>query len=80
MIKFDYINNSELPYRVEIDSVRGAGITEKKAIMAALSVGGFIPKGCRDPKMAVRHLFWNYEVNEGWNIIIQKLSENNGSL
>jgi len=73
MIKFEYIEGNELPYRVNIDGVLGAGTTEKGAIMAALSVGRFIPKGCRDPKKAGWHLFWNTEFNIDQIILIQKL-------
>lgn len=74
MIKFSYIDDDELPYKVEIDEqYLGAGISEKKAIMAALRVGKFIPEGCINSKRAASHIFWNYEVSEGWNILIQKL-------
>ena len=75
MIKFDYIKGDDLPYRVKIDGVFGAGITEKKAIMTALRVGKLIPEGCTDTKQAYTHLFWKYEVSEGWNILIQKLNK-----
>ena len=75
MLKFEYIKENELPYRVQIDNIFGAGITEKKAIMAALSVGGFIPKGCRDPKKAGWYLFWNYNFNPAHITLIQKLAK-----
>jgi len=75
MLKFRYINGDELPYRVEFNNVHGAGITEKKAILAALSVGKFIPTGCRDPKKAGWHLFWNYEFNPDMIVLMAKLAK-----
>ncbi len=75
MLKFEYIEGHELPYRVNIDGVLGAGINEKGAIMVALSVGGYIPKGCRDPKKAGWHLFWNTDFNLEQIDLIQKLAE-----
>ena len=74
MIKFDYIDGDELPFRVQINTSFGAGVTEQKAIMAALRVGKYIPERCKDYRRVITHLFWNYEVNDDWNIIIQKLS------
>ncbi len=75
MLRIDYIEGDELPYRVEFDDIFGAGKTEKGAIMAALSVGGYIPKGCRDPKKAGWHLFWNYIFNTDMIILLQKLAK-----
>ena len=73
-LRFDFIENSELPYRVMIDDCYGAGITEKKAIMAALRVGKFIPEGMTNTKLAYTYIFWNYEVDEGWAELIKRLS------
>lgn len=75
MLKFDYIEGHELPYRVNIDGILGASITEKGAILVALSVGGFIPKGCRDPKKAGWYLFWNYDFNPDQAELLRRLSK-----
>jgi len=75
MIKTKYVEGDELPYRIQIDNLRGAGISPAKAALAALSVGSKIPAGCRDRQEAAGHLFWNYQTSYEWRQLIHILSK-----
>jgi len=75
MIKTEIVNG-ELPYRINIDNLRGAGKSPSSAAMAALSAGGKIPAGMRDSKAAAMYLFWNYEANSNWEKLIHILEKN----
>ena len=76
MIKTEFIENDELPYRIIMDKrFHGAGINPKDAVMALLRVGNFIPKDCKNYNRAKSHLFWYYEINNGWNFLIQVLGD-----
>ena len=75
----------ELPYRVRIDNLEGAGTTPVGAICAALSVGGKIPPALRGDthspvswhgKDVASYLFWNYEINPSCNELIRALEHN----
>ena len=66
----------ELPYRVEIDNLRGASETPAGAVVAALSAGHKIPSGKRNPKGVANYLFWNYEANPDWARLIHILEKN----
>ena len=70
------IVNGELPYRVEIDGLRGAATSPSQAVLAALRVGKKIPPGCRSPKDAAAFLFWSYEPNTDWVRLIHILEHN----
>jgi len=71
----------ELPYRIEIGHLQGAGISPAKAVMAALSVGKEIPTGLRNSEEAVKHIFkkrvdGNYHDSSDWTEVIRILNEN----
>lgn len=76
MIQFSHLQHSELPFRVQINSLSGAGDTPAGAIMAALSAGDKIPRGERDRMAAARYLFWNYEPSQDWVALIAALEKN----
>lgn len=65
--------HSELPYRVEVDGLKGAGISPSAAVIAALSVGKRIPPGLRDRKDVAAYLLWHYEANPEWVRLIEIL-------
>ena len=69
-------NGHQLPYRVEIDGLRGAANTPVEAVCAALSAGGKIPAGMRNGKEAAAYLFWNYEATPAWVELISVLEHN----
>ena len=73
MIKTEIKEDAELPYRIEIDGLKGASKTPSGAAIVALSVGGMIPKGIRDRKDIARYIFWNYEENTVWRKLIEIL-------
>ena len=73
---FSLVPGDELPYRVTIDGLSGAGDTPVRAICAALSAGGRIPAGMRDGKVAARYLFWHYDPHPGWVELIGALERN----
>ena len=72
MLKLEIVDD-ELPYRVEIDSLFGAGISPSGAVMAALSAGGRRPSGNRDRKAFARYLLWYFEPNPDWVKLISIL-------
>lgn len=72
MLKLE-MGKDELPYRVEIDGLRGASISPSGAVIVALSAGGKIPLGMRDRKAVASYLFWNYETNPDWVKLIHIL-------
>ena len=73
MIKTETIPGDELPYRVEIDGLKGAAISPARAVIAALRVGGKIPRGADDPKDVAGFLLWNYHSTSGWVQLIRIL-------
>ena len=68
--------DGELPYRIEVDNLSGAGTSPATAAMAALSAGGRIPVGMRDGKAAAAYIFWRYEHNPEWLQLIRILEIN----
>ena len=74
MIKTEIVKG-ELPFRIQVDGLRGAGRTPAEATMVALSVGGKIPVGMRDNKEAARYVFWSYESNATWSRLIYILEQ-----
>lgn len=72
MIETEIIDG-ELPYRIKIDGLYGAGDTPSRAAMAALSVGGHIPAGMRDRWGVAMYVFWHYEANPSWVQLIRIL-------
>jgi len=77
MIKTEIIKDDELPYRIEIDNLRGAAKSPAKATLAALSVGKIISSEMRNnPKLAASHIFWYYEANPDWVKLISILEQN----
>ena len=75
MIKTEILKDDELPYRIEIDNLRGAAKSPAKATLAALSVGKIIsPEMRNDPKLAASHLLWYYEANPDWVKLIEILN------
>jgi len=76
MIKTTIIKNDELPYRIQIDKLQGAGENPASAVMAALSVGGKIPAGMRDREKAVAYILDTYPIDRDWVYITQILEEN----
>jgi len=76
MNEFAFMADDQLPYRVDIDSLKGAGTTPVNAVCAALSAGQRIPRGMRDGKEAAMYLFWNYEANPAWLELISVLEHN----
>ena len=75
MLKTEIIENDELPYRIQIDELRGAGDSPSGAVIAALSVGKKIPIGLRDRTEAARYIFWNYQTNAVWAKLIHILEQ-----
>ena len=75
MIETEIIKNTELPYRIQIDELRGAGDSPSGAVIAALSVGKKIPIGLRDKKEVARYIFWNYQTNPDWAKLIHILEQ-----
>ena len=75
MLKTEVVKG-ELPYRIEIDNLRGAGVSPISATIAALSAGKRIPSGLRDPLEVASYLFWNYDSNPGWARLIHILYVN----
>jgi len=76
MLKFDYVEGDELPHRVQIDHLHGAGQTKSDAVVAALSVGNVIPPELGDDKGAIAaYLFWNYPGDHDWLELICVLEE-----
>ena len=73
---FNLGDGHQLPYRVNIDGLRGAADTPVGAVCAALSAGGKIPAGMRDGKAAAAHLIWNYEPSPPWLELIRVLEHN----
>ena len=73
---FEFIHGDELPYRVQVDRLHGAGVEPRQAICAALSAGGKIPIGMRDGPSAAAYIFWNYEANPAWLELIKALESN----
>lgn len=73
MVKTEIVVGAELPYRVQIDALHGAGITPSGAVMAALSAGGAIPAGIRDRRAAASHIFRNYKPTPDWKILVDIL-------
>ncbi len=72
----------ELPYRIEIGSLSGMGISPARAVMAALSVGKEIPTGLRNSEEAAEHIYkervdGNYHDSSDWVEVIRILNENN---
>ena len=72
-MKTSIVTDSVLPYRIEIDKLRGSGDSPSRATMAALSAGKRIPAGTRDRKEAASYIFWNYESNPDWVELISTL-------
>lgn len=75
MIKTEIIEGDELPFRIQIDELHGAGTSPSEAVMAALSAGGKIPAGMRDKKDVARIIFWKYEYNIDWSYLIHVLKK-----
>jgi hypothetical protein len=76
MLNFTYIENDELPHRVVIDHLHGAGQTRSDAVVAALSAGNVFPPELRGDKKAIAaYLFWNYRANPDWVELIHILEE-----
>ena len=80
LITKDYKEGDELPYRIEIDSLSGMGISPARAVMAALSVGREIPTGLRNPEEAAEHIYkervdGNYLDSSDWMEVIRILNE-----
>lgn len=78
MLNFTYVENDELPHRIEIDErLYGAGKTKSDAVVAALSVGNVFPPDLRGDKDAIAsYLFWNYTANPDWVELISILDDN----
>ena len=76
MIKTTIIKNDELPYRIQIDKLQGAGENPASAVMAALSVGGKIPTGLRDRGKAIKYILDTYPIDRDWIYITRILEEN----
>lgn len=55
-----WVVEGELPYRIKIANLEGAGDSPARAAMAALSAGGIIPAGTTDHYKAASIIFWNY--------------------
>ena len=73
MLKTEIIENDELPYRIQIDELQGAGDSPSGAVIALLRVGKKIPTGLRDKKEVTRYIFWNYQTNPDWAKLIHIL-------
>jgi len=76
MIKTEIIKNTELPYRIQIDELQGAGDSPSGAVIALLRVGQKIPTGLRDKKEVARYIFWHYQTNAVWAKLIHILEQN----
>ena len=76
MLKTEIIKNDEVPYRIQIDELRGAGDSPSGAVIALLRVGKKIPTGLRDKKEVARYLFWHYQTNAVWAKLIHILEQN----
>lgn len=74
LITKNVVQKDELPYRISMDDMQGAGVTPDRAVMAALSAAGEIPAGLRDPKQAARHIFQKHQPSD-WIEIIRILIE-----
>ncbi|KKN21873.1 hypothetical protein LCGC14_0921020 [marine sediment metagenome] len=61
------VHGDELPYRVQINTVKAAGVTLVAALMRALEMTGEVRRGTQ-PIEAARHLFWRYDSdgNPAW--------------
>ena len=49
-----------LPWRVEVNQIKAAGVTLTAALMRGFEMLGELGRGT-NPKEAARHLFWRYE-------------------
>jgi len=49
-----------LPWRVEVNQIKAAGVTLTAALMRAFEMLGELRRGT-SPKEAAHHLFWRYE-------------------
>ena len=76
MTTFEILPGDELPYRIKIDGLSGAGVDPRGAVCAALSAGHRIPAGMRDGRGIATYLFWNYEPNPYWLELIRALEHN----
>lgn len=68
------IVQGELPYRIEIGGLLGAGDTPARAVLAALRVGRKVPQNC-NAKEAAQYIFWHYEANPIWVRLIHILEK-----
>lgn len=75
MINTEIVKGS-LPFRITINGLCGAGRTPAGAVMAALSVGGKIPKGTRSRKKAAAYILDTYPIDRGWIKLIHILEDN----
>jgi len=67
---------SELPFRIEIGGLRGAGSSPVEATLAALSVGKLIPPGMRNTEDAIEYLHKNFKDDHNRTILINILRRN----
>lgn len=74
MFKTNVVTNSELPYRIEWDKLKSAGVSPSAAMIRMLSLGGYIPIEMNDRKLVAKHIFWHYESHPPWAKIIHILS------
>ena len=74
MIETKYVKGDTMPYRFDMDSLHGAGLSPTKAVMAALSAGNEITAGLRDAKEAAKHIFQKHQPAD-WIEIIRILIE-----
>lgn len=76
MLEFSFVRGDELPHRVVINNLRGAGQTKSDAVLAALSAGKIFPFELgRNKKAVANYLFWNYYSNPDWLQLVSILEK-----
>lgn len=76
-VSVEIVYKDEFPYRVSIGGSHGVGDNPKSAVIAALSVGRFIPNELRHDEDAILNfLEENYEDSSFRNILINIIKSN----
>lgn len=73
MITTEYVEDTVLPYRIQMDALMGAAMSPSEAALAALSVGGKIPHGWKDKKKVINYIRENYAPNSDLDKLIRIL-------
>jgi len=69
-------NDRSLPYHIDIDGLKGIGSSPASAVIAALRVGGKIPRQLKNKDKVRQYILDTYPIDRDWVYITQILEEN----